>query len=502
MSNRPETAGILGLLGRLAGLSDGEDGVTLVIEQLGLMLGATIVRFEAAVAEASRVWAADGLNDAEDRLKTVSAPVTSRGCIIGSVYVSTDRTLSDQEVAVLRGAADILAITVSRDEHGRELEHQISERVRELAYQRSFIECIVDSLPNGLYVVDRDYRIHAWNHKRETGLQGVSRTDAVGKSIFEVLHRQPATLLKREFDEVFSTGRLQQFQMESNSFGDTRTFRISKIPMRMGGDAVSHVITIGEDITDWKAAIDRTAQAEKLAAIGQLAAGVMHEINNPLATIAACAESMALQQGQGGSHGFDANLLNIIDLEVQRCKKIVNGLLDFARPKTVGRERLDLNTVVQQGLFLLQHHPRFKRVKLVTELEESVPLLVDADPDQLVQVLIALSMNALDATPEGARVTIRTAAAIGGTEGLRGPTAVLEVADEGPGIPRSLQSKVFEPFFTTKQPGQGTGLGLSICYGIVRDHDGVLELSSVEGSGASFRMVLPMVSSMTSEEKA
>ena len=346
-------------------------------------------------------------------------------------------------------------------------------------------------------MVDREYRIHAWNHKRETGLQGVSRTDAIGRTIFEVLHRQPASMLRGEFDEVFASGRLQQFQMESNAFGDTRTFRISKIPMRMRGDEVTHVITVGEDITDWRAAIDRTAQSEKLAALGQLAAGVMHEINNPLATIAACGESLALHRELSAAlppgapvPGSDpAEMLRIIDLEVQRCKRIANGLLDFARPKPAHRETLDLNAVVRQGLFLLQHHPRFKRVRVEMELDESQPLTVIGDDDQLVQVLLALAINAIDATPEGLRVVIRTRAV---HDDAGGPMVSLEVADEGPGVPRALQAKVFEPFFTTKSPGQGTGLGLAICYGIVNDHDGQLQLVSAEGQGATFRVLLPV----------
>jgi two-component system NtrC family sensor kinase len=268
--------------------------------------------------------------------------------------------------------------------------------------------------------------------------------------------------------------------------------------MRVAGDEVTHVITVGEDITDWRAAIDRTAQSEKLAALGQLAAGVMHEINNPLATIAACGESIALYRELAAElpagakiPGADpGEMLRIIDLEVQRCKKIVNGLLDFARPKPAHRETIDLNAVVQQGLFLLQHHPRYKRVKMVTELEESRPLLFAGDADQLVQVLIALAMNAMDATPEGARIIIRTQ--LLRDEGGEASVA-LEVVDQGPGIPRALQAKVFEPFFTTKPPGQGTGLGLAICYGIVNDHAGQLELISAEGQGATFRVMLPEV---------
>ncbi|WP_396214929.1 sensor histidine kinase [Gemmatimonas sp.] len=475
------------LVGILAASSDTAGGITGVLEALGRALHVREVSLEfTEPGIAALSWRASGPTDAPTSAP-VRRPVEAGGTQVATLSVHRDAALTASDELLLTGTANVLAVAVNREAYLHDLERELTARVRELAEQRSFIECIVDSLPLGLYVIDRQYRIHAWNHKRETGLQGVARADAVGRSIFEVLHRQPAALLKREFDEVFASGRLQQFQMESNAFGETRTFRLSKIPMRMGGAAVTHVITVGEDITDWKAALDRTAQAEKLAALGQLAAGVMHEINNPLATIAACAESIGMQVEMGTS-APPTELLRIIDLEVQRCKKIVNGLLDFSRPKAGGHEHFDLNTVVQQGLFLLQHHPRFKRVKVVTELEEKSSLLVEGDADQLVQVLIALAMNALDATPEQGRVVIRTRLDI-----INGSAhALLEVEDEGPGIPRALQAKVFEPFFTTKPPGQGTGLGLAICYGIIADHGGALELVSAEGQGANFRVTLPM----------
>lgn len=480
--------GLVQLLGLMADAPDAATGVPLLLGALGGQLGAERLALEYVDRGTPPVVWRSGATTTLSQ-PPVQVPVRAGASGLGTLVLHRDQPLSPHEHTTVGAVANLLAIGLARDGYLHRLEAELTARVRELAEQRAFIECIVDSLPVGLYVVDRDYRIHAWNHKRETGLQGVSRTDAVGRSIFDILHRQPAALLKREFDEVFASGRLQQFQMESNAFGDTRSFRISKIPMRMGGGPVTHVITIGEDITDWKAALDRTAQAEKLAALGQLAAGVMHEINNPLATIAACAEAMSMQQELGDAGTPPAELLRIIDLEVQRCKKIVNGLLDFSRPKVAGRELFDLNAVVQQGLFLLQHHPRFKRIKLVTELEPAVPLLVEGDADQIVQVLIALAMNALDATPEQARVMIRTRA----DHDLAGHfRAVLEVEDEGPGIPRALQAKVFEPFFTTKPPGQGTGLGLAICYGIVADHGGALELVSPEGQGANFRVSLPM----------
>ncbi|HYW30733.1 MAG TPA: ATP-binding protein [Gemmatimonas sp.] len=455
-----------------------DDGIAAVCQRVSAFLGAASVTYSKA-----------GERTGEHDDSSLGAPevwqqaVSALGRRVGELRIRRPAPLDATEVETVEAIADVLAGVVARDQRVLELEAEISARVAEIAEQRAFIECVVDSLPVGLHVVDQHYRIHAWNHKRETGLQGVPRTDAIGRTIFEVLNRQPAAMMKQEFDEVFATGRLQQFQMESNAFGDTRAFRISKIPMRMGGNDVTHVITIGEDITDWKAAIDRTAQSEKLAALGQLAAGVMHEINNPLATIAACAETLALQDVASAGE-----LLRIIDLEVQRCKRIVNGLLDFSRPKPASREPLDINGVVQQGMFLLQHHPRYKRVRMIEELELATPLYVEGDADQLVQVLIALVINAMDASPEGGRVTVRTRyeAPIGsGTA-----HALLEVVDEGPGIPRALQGKVFEPFFTTKAQGEGTGLGLAICYGIVTDHGGHLELVPSD-SGTLFRVALP-----------
>ncbi|MEP7326205.1 MAG: PAS domain-containing protein, partial [Gemmatimonadota bacterium] len=193
---------------------------------------------------------------------------------------------------VLQIVGDMLAPFLGSLELSEDLAYEVAVRSHEIEEQRRFITLVVDSLPVGLYVVDRDYRIQIWNRKREMGTQGLRRDDVVGRPIFEVLTRQPAEELKGEFDRVFTSGEIQQIELEVGNDDERRSFRISKIPMRLEGDEITHVITVGEDVTLWHSVQQQILQSEKLAAIGQLAAGVMHEINNPLATISACVQAL------------------------------------------------------------------------------------------------------------------------------------------------------------------------------------------------------------------
>ena len=408
----------------------------------------------------------------------------------GVLVVTGLGPLDTERLLLFDTAAQLLGPAIAHDRQRRQLEHEVASRVQQINDERRFTERIIDSLPFGLYVIDRDYRIEVWNRKRETGLQGVSREEAVGRTIFEILHRQPAQMLRSEFDDVLRTGTVHTFSMESNSTGDLRYYRITKIPMCADDDTVSHVITVGEDVTEWREAQERFAQAEKLAAIGQLAAGVMHEINNPLATIAACAESLSLalddaRRDDAPVAAESGEYLRIVESEVQRCKRIVDRLLEFSRPKPLAPEPVDVNAVVEQTLFLLKHHSRFKQFTVDVDLTEPAPV-TRGNTEQLVQVLMALLINAMDAMENRGTIAVRT-------RRLTGPPAqaLIEVRDHGHGIARSQLAKIFEPFYTTKAPGRGTGLGLSICYGIVAEHGGRMEVDSTLEDGSTFRVLLP-----------
>jgi len=407
--------------------------------------------------------------------------------LMGLLEVVPEQDPEQREILVI--IADLLAPYLASLALSADLAIEVAAQSREIEEQRRFISLVIDTLPVGLYVIDRDYRIKIWNRQREIGAPGLRRDEVVGRQVFEVLTRQPPEMLRADFDRVFQTGEILQDELDVTLGGELRSFRLSKIPMRLDGDEISHVITIGEDVTESRRIQGQIMQSEKLAAIGQLAAGVMHEINNPLATISACVAAIGgrLDALRPAERTRVDEYLQIIDKEVDRCTRIVDGLLDFSRPKGKAKARVTLNDVLEETLFLLKHHRKFKRLTLVRELDGSIPPIT-GNAEQLTQVFMALMLNAVDAVPEGrGKLTVRT-----GRNLNQSDEVVAEIEDNGVGIARADQSKIFEPFYTTKPPGRGTGLGLSICYGIVEDHRGRIEVESQPGRGSTFRVFLPV----------
>jgi len=240
--------------------------------------------------------------------------------------------------------------------------------------QQRFTEAIIDTLPLSLYAIDRDYQIVAWNRNRELGELGLPRGEVLGKNIFDVLTKQSRNLLDREFRKVFATGEIHRVEQETvTESGETNHWLISKIPMRADeNDEVSHVITVGENITTRVKAHRAVARAEKLAAVGRLAAGVVHEINNPLATIAACAESLEKRIEEGAfSNSPDAEdlreYLGLIRDEAFRCKAITNGLLDFSRLRAGQRVPVDMTELIKATARLVTHQQRGDNIQIVVE---------------------------------------------------------------------------------------------------------------------------------------
>jgi len=226
------------------------------------------------------------------------------------------------------------------------------------------------------------------------------------------------------------------------------------------------------------------SQAEKLASLGQTMSGVAHELNNPLATILACAERLdGRRLDEATRRDLDA-----IHNAAERAARIVRNLQTFARKRHTTRTMVDLNQVVRETLALRAYEQRVANVVILEALAAGLPP-VFADPHQIQQVLLNLVINAeqamLDAHGRGTMV-------LRSWHEPEADAVILEVHDDGPGVPQSVQSKIFDPFFTTKAVGKGTGLGLSVAYAIVQEHGGRISLRSAEGQGASFILELPV----------
>jgi two-component system, NtrC family, sensor kinase len=427
------------------------------------------------------------------------APILFGGKVFGALVVAfsaaTDCTadecrLIDAAAQQAALAAHISSLYLGARESAATLAEEVDRRTAESEMHQRFTEAIVDTLPLSLYAIDRNYRIVAWNRNRELGELGLPRGEVLGRNIFEVLTKQSRDLLEREFGKVFATGEIHRVEQETfTDSGDTNHWLISKIPMRADeGNEVTHVITVGENITARVKAHRAVARAEKLAAVGRLAAGVVHEINNPLATIAACAESLEkrIEEGAFANSPEEADLreyLGLIRDEAFRCKNITNGLLDFSRLRAGQRAPVDVAEIIKAAARLVTHQQRGDNIQIDVEAAAGLPR-VSGDVSQLQQAVVALATNAIDAMPEGGTLTLRASCS--------GPRVLVQVIDTGIGIPAENMTRIFDPFFTTKDVGRGTGLGLAVCYGILSDHGGRLDVRSTVGTGTTFTITLPV----------
>ena len=214
----------------------------------------------------------------------------------------------------------------------------------------------------------------------------------------------------------------------------------------------------------------------------------MHEINNPLATISACAEALEQRTAEGAFDGCEGvedlnEYLGLIKSEAFRCKSITTGLLDFSRMRTGDRHLLDVGEILRSSANLISHQKRGDNIKIELDIKDDVPQ-IHADGGQVQQAVIALATNAIDAMPDGGTIRFRAYP--------QQKSVAIEVEDTGVGIPAEDLSKIFEPFFTTKEVGRGTGLGLAVCYGIITDHAGRLSVRSNVGKGTTFTILLPI----------
>jgi signal transduction histidine kinase len=233
---------------------------------------------------------------------------------------------------------------------------------------------------------------------------------------------------------------------------------------------------------------DEVLRKNRLIELGTIAAGVAHEIRNPLASIKTFAQLMPERMEDPE---FKNEFSKLVLKDVDRITKVIESMLAFARPSQVNIKEQPSNDLVEEAILLVQPRLKAKRIELTRAFRGNP--IVKADKHQILQVLVNLLSNAADALQEQGKIRVATGVGQlgigGGGNGNRG-FAVIEVSDNGPGIPAAVRNRLFDPFFTTKK--EGTGLGLSISQKIVRDHGGTITVSSVEGKGTTFQVSLPL----------
>jgi len=354
----------------------------------------------------------------------------------------------------------------------------------ELARMKTLYEAVINAFfHEDVMVIGRDYTILDIN---DTLLKkmGLKRGAVRGMHCYELSHDRDKPCDGKEHPcplmECIGTGRASQAtHVHRDKEDNPRYYSISCYPI-FSDHVVQGVIEISKDITKDILLQKRLVEQQKLASVGQLAAGVAHEINNPLTTILTTA---LLLQEDTDPEDPNYRELETIANETLRCRKIVTSLLDFARQSKPAKALHDINQVIRESMALTRKQAAFKDVAFDAVLSEPLPL-ADIDKDQIQQCLINLAINAIEATDPGGKIRFASRL-VPDKKGLE-----ITVSDTGGGIPEQALGRIFDPFFTSKETG--TGLGLAITHGIIEQHDGTIDVESKEGEGTTFRIHLPI----------
>lgn len=366
-----------------------------------------------------------------------------------------------------------------------------SLRKAEADWRESF-----NSLEEVMLIIDRDYHIEKINR---SGLElfGKNRQEVIGRKCYQVIHGTEEPSEYCPFKQTLKNGKISSVERYDHLYG--KYFSITSSPILDEEGEVIKCVYLMRDITKEVRAKEKEKELERelnltsrLASIGEVAAGIAHEINNPLTGVIGFAQMLS----QMDIPKDIKEAVEVINDGASRTAGIVEKLLTFARRNKPGKEYVDINSIVSSTVDIRTYEMRTNNIEVTTELAPDLPLTM-ANVGQLQQVFLNIIINAEQAmieSHEGGKLSIKT-------EQLNNSIRV-SISDDGPGIPKENVDKIFDPFFTTKGEDGGTGLGLSISYGIIKEHGGKIHARSVPGKGATFIIDLPVVSEAKQVETA
>lgn len=405
-------------------------------------------------------------------------PISRRGERIGAVAVTTkdERLFSAAHLERIEAMGDLLSVALENAE--------LVETLRQTEWR---FRTLFRAAPDAVLTVLQSGRIREANDAvRE--VTGLDPLQVVGRPIVDLVADSDQDKLRAALATTFagSPTRVEvSFQHDGGAVG-TRVPPVRRVVAlamsRLPEADPPSVLLVGRDMTGEREMRVRLMESDRLAAVGELVAGVAHEVNNPLSSISAFAQ---LLLRDGGLTAAQRDSIEVIKSETLRASQVVKDLLAFARRSEPQREPLDLNGVIQRTLRLRGYQLSSNKVTVETDLAADLPPVV-GDARQLQQVCLNLVTNAIQAmaTLGGGTLFVSTRRDAGDERVL------LDMRDTGPGIPEAARAHIFEPFFTTKDEGEGTGLGLSVSYGIVTAHGGRIEVAATSSAGTTFRVTL------------
>jgi len=413
-------------------------------------------------------------------------PLLADGPAVGAIRLDWDQGGGPQAdlSGVFSYLGELIAQAFIRAEKFNQLNRAVEElrsSRQQLVQSRNTLRALFDSSPASIYIVDRGYTLAAVNMSRAR-LAGQPPQKLVGERCYNALFQRalpcPGCRVGETLAKGVQTQRLERRQLKEA----VADLEINAYPILDEKGEIYQAFLFEEDVTERRRLEASLAQAEKLAAIGQLAAGVAHEINNPLAAILANAELLLRSFSPEDRERRD--MAEIIVQAGKRASQSVRDLLDFSRREPEGLAAADVNETIRRTVTLIRHELQGHSIALTFDPEENLPLVAGSQ-DQLQSVWLNLLINAKQAIePNPGKIHIATRRI--------GDEVQVTVTDDGAGIDPAQLNHLFEPFYTTKDPGRGTGLGLSVCHRIVIGCGGDIRVSSQPGAGATFTVTLPV----------